>query len=116
MMEDSSDLAFIYVTFANEVEAARIGGLAVEGRLAACANIFSSHKSIYRWNNAVEMSDETAAIFKTVDGKIDLLAELIVREHSYDTPCIAVITPDQMNTKFADWIRKATRSRAPFPR
>ncbi len=108
MMEDSRDLAFLYVTFANEVEAARIGGLAVEAKLAACANIFAGHKSIYRWNDVVKMTDETGALFKTVDGKIDLLTELITREHSYDTPCIAAITPDQMNSKFAAWIRKET--------
>lgn len=105
-MEDTSDLAFVYVTFANQVEAARIGGLAVESRIVACANIFPSHKSIYRWKDNVEMADETAVIFKTMDAKIELLVELITREHSYEMPGITVISPDKMNTKFAAWIRE----------
>ena len=39
----------IYAVFANAEEAERIGRAVVEERLAACINILSPLRSIYRW-------------------------------------------------------------------
>ena len=55
----------VYAIFANAEEAERIGRIAVEERLAACINILPNVRSIYRWQGAVETSDEVAGIFKT---------------------------------------------------
>lgn len=105
MLEASKDLVFVYVTFASETVAHAVARLAVEARLAACVNIFPAHTSIYRWKSEIETQVEVAVIFKPVAPNIDELSRLIEREHSFDTPCIAVVTPSQMNSKFASWLR-----------
>ncbi len=44
----------VYAVFANAEEAERIGRTVIEERLAACINIFSPVRSIYRWQGAIE--------------------------------------------------------------
>ena len=63
----------VYVVFANEEEAERIGRQVVEERLAACVNLLGPIRSIYRWQGAVQQADEVAAIFKTTQAQADLL-------------------------------------------
>lgn len=79
----------IYAVFANAEEAERIGRAVVEERLAACVNILGPIRSIYRWKDKVESSDEVAALFKTSDEGADALIARIAGLHSYEVPCIA---------------------------
>ena len=51
----------VYAVFADAEEAERIGRQIVEERLAACVNIISPVRSIYRWEGKVEASDEAKA-------------------------------------------------------
>ena len=55
----------VYAIFADAAEAERIGRIMVEERLAACINILGPCRSIYRWQGAIESTDEVAAILKT---------------------------------------------------
>lgn len=104
----AQDFAFLYVTFGTREEAMRIGREAVEKKLAACANIFAEHTSIYRWEAKVEMAAEVAVIFKTTDTQSPKLADFIRSLHSYDTPCIVKLKPDAMDARFANWIHAET--------
>ncbi len=101
------DLAFVYVTFPTRALAKEIGRAAVEKHLCACVNIMAEHDSIYRWQGKIDASQEVGAIFKTSRLRLDELSALISKLHPYDTPCFAVLTPDQMNSGFAAWIRSA---------
>jgi periplasmic divalent cation tolerance protein len=94
----------VYAVFANADEAERIGRVAVEERLAACINILSSVRSIYRWQGAVETADEVAAIFKTDDHTVDALMTRIAGLHSYDVPCIVTWPVDKLLRPYAAWV------------
>ncbi|CAN5408032.1 divalent-cation tolerance protein CutA [soil metagenome] len=104
----NSDVVFVYVTFPNRDFARKIGREAVEARLAACANIFSDHESIYQWKGELTSQSECAVIFKTSDSRLDELSKHIVRQHPYETPCLAVLSPAQINEAFAAWVRSET--------
>jgi periplasmic divalent cation tolerance protein len=78
----------VYAIFASAEEAERIGRTVVEERLAACINILPNVRSIYRWQGAIETSDEVAAILKTSAAVADALIARIAALHSYDVPCI----------------------------
>ena len=67
----------VYAVFANAEEAERIGRTVVEERLAACINILTPIRSIYRWQGKIETADEVAAIFKTHHWRADALMERI---------------------------------------
>jgi periplasmic divalent cation tolerance protein len=94
----------VYVLFANSDEAERIGRTVVEERLAACINILGQVRSIYRWQGAVETSDEVAAILKTSHLEADALITRIAALHSYDVPCIATWPIDKILRSYADWV------------
>jgi periplasmic divalent cation tolerance protein len=94
----------VYAVFADADEAARIGRLVVEERLAACVNILGPVHSIYRWNGAIETAAEVAAIFKTADHRADALFARIAALHSYEVPCICTSPIDKILASYADWV------------
>ena len=94
----------VYAVFANAEEAERIGRTVVEERLAACVNIQTPIRSIYRWQGKIETADEVAAIFKTHHWRADALMERIAALHSYDVPCVASWPIDKILGPYADWV------------
>jgi periplasmic divalent cation tolerance protein len=94
----------LYAVFANAEEAERIGRIAVEERLAACANILGPIRSIYRWQGKVESAEEVAAIFKTSEASADALIARIASLHSYSVPCIATWPIEKVLAAYAEWV------------
>ena len=99
----------VYVLFANDEEAERIGRTAVEERLAACINILGPVRSIYRWQGEVESADEVAAILKTSLVQVDALMTRIAALHSYELPCIVTWPIDKVLGDYADWVEANVR-------
>jgi len=94
----------VYAVFANADEAERIGRTVVEERLAACINVLSPVRSVYRWQSAIETADEVAAIFKTTNERADALIARIAGLHSYDIPCVVSWPIDKITTAYAAWV------------
>jgi periplasmic divalent cation tolerance protein len=90
--------------FANAEEAETIGRTVVEEHLAACTNILSPVRSIYRWKGKVETAEEVAAILKTHHWRSDALMERIAELHSYEVPCIVTWPIDKIVGSYADWV------------
>lgn len=97
----------VYAVFANQAEAETIGRKVIEERLAACINILSPCRSIYRWQGKVETADEIPAILKTDASQADALIARIAELHSYDVPCISVWPIDKVLAAYADWIEES---------
>ena len=97
----------VYAIFADADEAERIGRQMVDERLAACVNILSPCRSIYRWQGAVETADEVPAILKSTLAQADALIARIAALHSYDVPCIAVWPIDKLPIDYADWVESS---------
>lgn len=94
----------VYAIFADAEEAERIGRKVIEDRLAACINIISPIRSIYRWKGRIETADEVAAILKTHHWRSDALIARIAELHSYDVPCIVSWPIDKILGPYADWV------------
>jgi periplasmic divalent cation tolerance protein len=105
----SSGIASVYVTFASAEEAARIGRLMVDERLAACVNILGEATSIYRWQGRVETATERAAIFKTSASCAELLSKRIAELHSHDNPAVAVWPIEAAPPAYVQWVRDQLR-------
>ena len=99
----------LYAIFANAEEAERIGRTVIEEQLAACINILSPVRSIYRWQGKIETADEVAAILKTHHWNSDALIERIAELHSYDVPCIVTWPIDKILRSYADWVEDNCR-------
>ena len=102
-------ILFLYVTAPDDNAASRIAEALVEARAAACVNVLPRIRSVYRWNGAVERSEETAMIVKTTAAKSGDARALIERLHPYDTPVIAALPIDsgKSGEKFVAWISDA---------
>lgn len=94
----------VYATFASAAEAERIASTVVGERLAACANILGSCRSIYRWQGKVEQADEVAAIFKARAEQAEALLARIAELHSYELPCITVWPIAATLPAYAQWV------------
>ena len=99
-----SEIVAVYVIFGSETEARLIAREMVERRLAACVNILGGCHSIYRWDGAVEESDEVAAIFKTRYDAREVLMREIHRLHSYEVPAMAVLPIAWSHRDYVDWV------------
>lgn len=98
----------VYVTCSDHPEAERIASVAIEKRLAACANIFQAHQSLYWWNDAVQNDSEVAMMLKTSKARYKELEALIKDNHSYDVPCIIALPVHAGNPEFLEWIEQST--------
>jgi periplasmic divalent cation tolerance protein len=94
----------VYAVFADAGEAGRIARAVVDERLAACANVLGPCRSIYRWQGAVEETDEVAALFKARADKAERLIARIAGLHSYEVPAIAVWPIESAWPAYEKWV------------
>jgi periplasmic divalent cation tolerance protein len=81
----------------------------VEARLAACVNILPAVRSVYRWKQAIERSDERQLLIKTTTGQLIPLEELIRKIHPYDVPEFVVIPITHGSASYLSWLTDSTR-------
>jgi periplasmic divalent cation tolerance protein len=101
-------LVLAYITCGSEAEARKIGKTLVEGKLAACANIFPI-SSIYCWEDKLQDDKEWLLIAKTVPDKFEKLEKKVKEIHSYDVPCIMGIPVVDVNEDYLDWVERQTK-------
>ena len=100
---------FVYITASDGEEARRLARAVVESRLAACANVFDTMTSVYRWQGAVQEDSEAVVIAKTREDLVPALTEKIKELHSYDCPCIVSLPLTGGSDDFLAWIAAETQ-------
>ena len=100
---------FVYITASDGCEARRLARALVESRLAACANVFDTMTSVYRWEGAVQEDSEAVVIAKTREDLVPTLTEKIKELHSYDCPCVVSLPLTGGSDEFLAWIAAETR-------
>jgi periplasmic divalent cation tolerance protein len=103
-MTTKTEIVSVYVVFASDEEARRIGREMVERRLAARVNVLGPCHSIYRWQGEIEEAAEAAAIFKTSWESSEPLAAAIAERHSYDVPAIAIWPIAATTPAYQSWV------------
>ena len=96
-------------TVADRNEAERIAHALVEEQLAACVNIATGVRSVYRWEGAVETADELLLLIKTTVEKIDKLRVRLGELHSYELPEFIVLDVTDGSAGYLDWIAASVR-------
>ncbi len=96
----------VFCTCETPDEASRIADTLVEERLAACVNVFPPVRSIYRWQGAVEDTQETLLLIKTVQERFRALQDRILELHSYDTPEIIALPIAEGSAPYLSWLRE----------
>src|SRR4051812_33867117 len=102
--------AFVQVTTTTDSrkEAAEIAKSAVTQRLAAGAQLVGPIASTYWWEGEIESAEEWLVVFKTTTERFDELAELIIDQHSYDTPEIVAVPVVAGSSDYLAWVSEQT--------
>ena len=99
-----TDKKIILSTTGSRDEAQKIARALVERKLAACVNIVGPIESVYRWQGAVETSEEFLLIIKTTGNACERVRDLIRTLHSYELPeCVQLSIEDGL-PKYLEWI------------
>jgi periplasmic divalent cation tolerance protein len=98
----------VLVTCPSRASAETIARVIVQERLAACANIGTGINSIYRWNGAIEETDEVPLLLKTRADLFTRLAARVKERHDYDVPCIIAMELTAVDPAYAKWLEDET--------
>ncbi|MDR2787608.1 MAG: divalent-cation tolerance protein CutA [Candidatus Accumulibacter sp.] len=82
----------------------------LDRRLAACVSILSPCRSTYRWQGAVETSDEVPVLIKTTEACYTALQAAICAEHPYELPEIIALPVAAGLPGYLAWVAAETRS------
>jgi periplasmic divalent cation tolerance protein len=104
MAVSKDSFSIVFITTANEADAAAIGRALVEERLAACANLIGPIRSIYRWRDAVEDASEHLLLIKTRASLFPALQARVRRLHPYEVPEIVAVEIKQGSPPYLDWL------------
>jgi periplasmic divalent cation tolerance protein len=103
-----TDCVLVLVTAGSEAEAETIAKALVEGRLAACVNIVSPIRSIYRWEGKIVDDREWLLVIKTQTEHFVDLETKIRALHSYQVPEVIAIPIVQGAEGYLRWLRQET--------
>lgn len=103
MQEGLEDVVVVLVT-APEAEAPRIARALVERRLAACVNLVSGVRSVYRWQGAIEDGVETLMLLKTTRTGFEALRAGVRELHPYSVPEILALPVGAGDPPYLRWV------------
>ena len=91
-------------TFPEAEIARRISNQLVTERFAACANIFSSVESVYRWKEQIESGNETFVLFKVSQERQSAFQDKLRSLHPYDVPEIIFVPVAGGLPEYLQWV------------
>jgi len=91
-------------TFPDAEVARRISNQLVSERFAACANIFASVESIYRWQEKIESGNETLVFFKVSEDRQSAFQDKLRSLHPYDVPEIIFVPVAGGLPEYLQWV------------
>ena len=97
----------VFVTARNCDEAETIGAVLVEERLAACVNVLTACRSIYRWKGKLVRDDEVLMVVKTERRRFATLERRVRELHSYEVPEVIAFPLTHLSPGYADFLRQA---------
>ena len=103
-----SNALIVLCTCPDQESAERIANHLVEHRLAACVNISSPVKSVYRWQGEIETADEYMLFIKTSASSYDELERTIMSAHPYEFPEVVAVPVERGQQNYLGWITQCT--------
>ena len=94
----------ILVTTSSTSEAQAIGKALVEERLAACVNVISGLRSLFRWQGKIEEQEEALMVVKSRSELLPSIIEAVKRLHSYTVPEVIAFPIVGGSPDYLSWI------------
>lgn len=106
-----TDYLVVLTTAGSEAEAETIAKTLVEEQLAACVNLVSPIRSLYRWEGAVADDREWLLFIKTRADYFSALEARIKALHSYQVPEVIALPVVMGSAVYLRWLHEATEGR-----
>ncbi len=94
----------VITTVGTEQEANELAEELLGRRLAACVNIVSGVRSIYRWQGRICKDSEYLLVIKSMEEEVDEISATIKELHSYELPEVLAIPIQHADERFLGWI------------
>jgi len=104
-----SELIIVLVTCSSEEEAVKISKALVEDRLAACVNLISPVRSIYRWEGKIWDEREWLLMIKTRKERFKEIKTKVKALHSYSVPEIIALPIIEGSSSYLGWLLEMTQ-------
>jgi periplasmic divalent cation tolerance protein len=99
-----TDCIVVFVTAGSEAEAETIAKALVEEQLAACVNILSPIRSIYRWEGKLADDREWLLFIKTRAERFSAVEARVKALHSYQVPEVIALAIVQGSEGYLRWL------------
>jgi len=99
----------VLVTCGSEEEALKIANALVEEHLAACVNLVSPIRSIYRWEGKIWDEKEWLLIIKTQKQRFEVLEKKVKSLHSYSVPEVISLPIGEGSSPYLQWLGEMTK-------
>lgn len=80
----------------------------VDNRAAACVNVLTACRSIYRWQGAVETAGEVPLLIKTTRAAYPRVEETVRAHHPYAVPELIAVPITQGLPAYLGWLAQET--------
>jgi len=111
-----TDKVVVFVTCGSAAEGRKIAQALVKQRLAACVNISSPIRSIYRWEGKLADDREVMLVIKTARPLFDRVRRLVEKLHSYQVPEVVCLPIIDAAPNYLNWLTSAVGAEAtPVP-
>lgn len=100
----------VFVTAPEGETATRLAHGLVEAGLAACVNVVSGVRSVYRWEGRILEEGEHLLVIKTTDGRVAELERWVDAHHPYDVPEVIVVPVIGGAEAYLSWVESSVES------
>ena len=102
------EILLVLTNVSESMIAMRIARELIELRVAACVNILPGVQSVYRWQGAIEETDEVTMLIKTTLEAYPKLEAALKAIHPYDVPEILALPISAGLPSYLDWVAAET--------
>ena len=103
------EILLVMTNMPTRESAEKLAGLLIEARLAACVNILSPCRSVYRWKGVLQNDEEVPLLIKTAGDRFAALESAIRAHHPYELPEIVVVPLCRGLPAYLQWVEGETR-------
>jgi periplasmic divalent cation tolerance protein len=104
-----ADVYLVVTNLPDRDSAGKLAHALVEKHLAACVNILSPCRSIFRWQGKTEDATEFTMLIKTTRGRYAALESAIRAGHPYELPEIIAVPLAEGLPAYLEWVAAETK-------
>jgi periplasmic divalent cation tolerance protein len=100
----SGSAMLILTTCGSAAAADALAAVLVESGQAACVSRLDNVRSTYRWQGAVETTEEVLVLIKTTEERLDAVRDTVHAQTSYELPEFLAVRVDGGSRDYLSWL------------